>query len=74
MTSSAWRKLHCIAAEEGLVAIAYERKHGQWRLASGTVHDMAVQRGCSAGSRLHQIAKTHCGALPQVSILVLGHD
>ena len=31
VTSPAWRRLHSIAAEEGLVAIAYERKHAQWR-------------------------------------------
>lgn len=27
-TSAGWRALHDVAAEEGLVAIAYERKHG----------------------------------------------
>lgn len=31
VTSSAWRRMHDISAEEGLVAIAFERKHGQWR-------------------------------------------
>jgi alkylation response protein AidB-like acyl-CoA dehydrogenase len=28
--SSAWRTLHAIAAEEGIVASAYERRHGPW--------------------------------------------
>ena len=28
--SNAWRRLHAIAAEEGLVASAYERRHGAW--------------------------------------------
>jgi alkylation response protein AidB-like acyl-CoA dehydrogenase len=28
--SSAWRALHAIAAEEGIVASAYERRHGAW--------------------------------------------
>ena len=31
-TSEAWRKLHDISAEEGLVAIGYDRKHSEWRL------------------------------------------
>ena len=31
VTSSAWQKLHSISASEGLVAIAYQRKHQQWR-------------------------------------------
>ena len=30
VTSSAWRRMHGISAEEGLVAIAYERRHKQW--------------------------------------------
>ena len=30
-TCEGWRKLHDVSAEEGLIAIAYERKHGQWR-------------------------------------------
>uniref|UniRef100_A0A1X7UCA5 Ubiquitin-like domain-containing protein n=1 Tax=Amphimedon queenslandica TaxID=400682 RepID=A0A1X7UCA5_AMPQE len=29
-TSEAWRKLHDISAEEGLVAIGYDRKHSEW--------------------------------------------
>ena len=31
VTGPAWRKMHDIAAEEGLVSIAYERKYGEWR-------------------------------------------
>ena len=31
VTSPAWRRMHDISSEEGLVAIAFERKHGQWR-------------------------------------------
>lgn len=31
VTSTAWKRLHAISAEEGLVAIAYERSHNQWR-------------------------------------------
>ena len=31
VTSPAWKKLHVISAEEGLIALAYERKHSQWR-------------------------------------------
>ena len=31
VTSEAWRRLHDVSAEEGLVAIGYERKHSQWR-------------------------------------------
>ena len=31
VTSTAWRKMHDVAAEEGLVGVAYERKHSQWR-------------------------------------------
>ena len=31
VTSPAWKRLHDISAEEGLVALAYERKHHQWR-------------------------------------------
>jgi len=30
VTSSAWKRMHEISAEEGLVAIAYERRHKQW--------------------------------------------
>lgn len=37
VTCEAWRRLHCISAEEGLVAIAYERKHAQW----SRLHQMA---------------------------------
>ena len=33
VTSEAWRKLHDISAEEGVVAIGYERVHTQWRYA-----------------------------------------
>ena len=31
ITSQAWKDLHSISAEEGLVALAYERTHAQWR-------------------------------------------
>lgn len=31
ITSEAWRRLHDVSAEEGLVAIGYERKYAQWR-------------------------------------------
>jgi hypothetical protein len=31
ITSSAWKRMHDISAEEGLVSIAYERKYGPWR-------------------------------------------
>ena len=34
VTGPAWRKMHDIAAEEGLVSIAYEREYGEWRLVS----------------------------------------
>ena len=30
-TSHAWRRMHTVSAEEGLVSIAFERKHSQWR-------------------------------------------
>lgn len=30
-TSPAWKQLHDISAEEGLVEIAYTRLHGPWR-------------------------------------------
>ncbi|XP_064392364.1 acyl-CoA dehydrogenase family member 11-like [Halichondria panicea] len=30
VTSPAWKSLHCVSAEEGLIALAYERQHGQW--------------------------------------------
>ncbi|XP_041377829.1 acyl-CoA dehydrogenase family member 11-like [Gigantopelta aegis] len=30
VTSPAWQKLHDISAEEGLIAIAYERKYAEW--------------------------------------------
>ena len=30
VTSEGWRKLHDVAAEEGLVSIAFERKQGQY--------------------------------------------
>jgi len=29
-TSEGWKKLHDVAAEEGIVAIAYERKQGEF--------------------------------------------
>ena len=29
-TSEAWKRLHNISAEEGMVAIGYERDHTQW--------------------------------------------
>ncbi len=29
-TSAAWRAIHAIAAEEGLVSVAYERRHGEY--------------------------------------------
>lgn len=31
ITSDAWKKQKAIAAEEGIVAIPYENKHGPWR-------------------------------------------
>ena len=31
ITSQAWKDLNSISAEEGLVALAYERSHHQWR-------------------------------------------
>ena len=34
VTGPAWRKMHDIAAEEGLVSIAYEREYGEWRLVA----------------------------------------
>ena len=42
VTSSAWQKLHDIAAEEGLVAIAYERKHGQWRYVQYSLYLLSL--------------------------------
>ena len=30
VTCSAWKEMKKISAKEGLIAIAYERKHGQW--------------------------------------------
>jgi hypothetical protein len=30
VTGDAWKRLHDVSAEEGLVAIGYERKHAQW--------------------------------------------
>lgn len=32
VTCPAWKKLKAVSAEEGLIAIAYERKQQQWRL------------------------------------------
>ncbi len=29
--SEGWKKLHQVSAEEGLVAIGYERKYGKYR-------------------------------------------
>lgn len=31
ITSPAWKAMHDVSAEEGLIAIAYERKYGEWR-------------------------------------------
>ena len=31
VTGPAWKKMHDIAAEEGLVSIAYKREYGEWR-------------------------------------------
>lgn len=31
ITCSAWKELKTVAAEEGLISIAYERKFGEWR-------------------------------------------
>jgi hypothetical protein len=31
VTSDAWKRMKVISAEEGLIAIAYERKFGEWR-------------------------------------------
>ncbi|KAL1920420.1 uncharacterized protein VTP21DRAFT_797 [Calcarisporiella thermophila] len=39
ITSEGWRKLHDVSAEEGLVAIAYERKYGQY----SRIYQMAKQ-------------------------------
>lgn len=33
ITCSAWKELKAISAEEGLIAIAYERKYDEWRYA-----------------------------------------
>jgi Adaptive response protein AidB N-terminal domain len=33
ITCSAWKELKSISAKEGLIAIAYERKYGEWRYA-----------------------------------------
>ena len=30
-TCQAWRQLHDVSAEGGLISIAFERKYGQWR-------------------------------------------
>jgi len=32
VTGPAWKRMHDISAEEGLIAISYERKYGEWRL------------------------------------------
>ena len=48
-TSEAWRKLHDISAEEGMVALGYERSHTQWRYVistSGLVIILLVLVGC----------------------------
>jgi|CXWL01.1.fsa_nt_gi putative acyl-CoA dehydrogenase len=38
VVSPAWQRLHAIAAEEGIVATAYERRHGPWsRLHQGAL-------------------------------------
>lgn len=31
VTSPAWKRMHDISAEEGLIAISYERKYAEWR-------------------------------------------
>ena len=35
-TCDGWRRLHDVSAEEGLIAIAYEKEHGQWRFVCHT--------------------------------------
>lgn len=42
VTSEAWRKLHDISAEEGLVAIGYERQYGEWRYTYMTHNDVII--------------------------------
>ncbi|XP_052253035.1 acyl-CoA dehydrogenase family member 11-like isoform X2 [Dreissena polymorpha] len=37
ITGPAWREMHKIAAQEGLIAIAYERKHAEWSRLYGLV-------------------------------------
>lgn len=34
VTSPAWKQMKSISAEEGLIAIAYERKYAEWRFCS----------------------------------------
>jgi len=36
-TCHAWKQLHDISAEEGLIATAYHRKHKQWRYFNRTL-------------------------------------
>jgi Adaptive response protein AidB N-terminal domain len=33
ITTPAWKEMKCISAEEGLIAIAYERKYGELRFS-----------------------------------------
>lgn len=37
ITGPAWKKMHDIAAEEGLISISYERKYGEWSRLYGLV-------------------------------------
>ena len=34
ITCDAWKKMKAVSAEEGLISIAYERKHAEWRYPS----------------------------------------
>ena len=42
VTSPAWRKMHDISSEEGLVAVAYERNHHQWRWVELAHHSQSI--------------------------------
>lgn len=42
MTSDAWKKQKGVSAEEGIIATAYERKHGEWR--SGLFHSTHINK------------------------------
>lgn len=63
VTSPAWKRMKDLSAQEGLVAIGYERSFGEWRLVSFLFYTICLEVTayeavwCVYCSRVYQMSK-----------------